>query len=78
MGASAVIIADYERNNVLNAFALSRGAQMNPLLIAKVGMEDSLLITRLMEKGAVTIDFQYENKAGGPAQVNNSSLNRWT
>lgn len=70
-GAGAVLVADSERNNVLNAFGFSWGAQMSPLPIAQVGMEDGKLIARLMEKGAVTIEFQYENKVSGPTQVNN-------
>lgn len=70
-GAGAVLVADSERNNVLNAFGFSWGAQMSPLPIAQVGMEDGKLITRLMEKGAVTVEFQYENKVSGPTQVNN-------
>jgi hypothetical protein len=70
-GASAVMISDNERNNVLNAFAFSWGAQTSPLPIAQIGMEDGKLITRLMEQGAVTIEFQYENKVSGPTQVNN-------
>jgi hypothetical protein len=70
-GAGAVLVADSERNNVLNAFGFSWGAQISPLPIAQVGMEDGRLITRLMEKGAVTVEFQYENKVSGPTQVNN-------
>lgn len=70
-GASAVMVSDSERNNVLNAFAFSWGAQTSPLPIAQIGMEDGKLITRLMEQGTVTIEFQYENKVSGPTQVNN-------
>jgi carboxypeptidase Q len=70
-GASAVIVADSERNNVLNAFAFTWGATTSPLPIAQVGMEDGKLIARLIEKGPVTIEFQYENKLRGPVQVQN-------
>jgi carboxypeptidase Q len=70
-GASAVIVVDTERNNVLNAFGFTWGAYLSPLPIAQVGMEDGKLIGRLMEKGAVTIEFQYENKVSGPVEVNN-------
>ncbi|MGA9770023.1 MAG: M20/M25/M40 family metallo-hydrolase [Blastocatellia bacterium] len=70
-GATAVLVAGSERNNVLNAFGFSWGAKMSSLPIAQVGMEDGKLITRLIEQGAVTIEFQYENKVSGPAQVNN-------
>jgi hypothetical protein len=71
VGASAVIVADNERNNVLNAFGFTWGAQLSPLPIAQVGMEDGKLIARLMQKAPVTIEFQYENKVSGPTQVNN-------
>ena len=70
-GASAVIIGDSERNNVLSAFAFTWGADLSPLPIAQVGMEDGKLIRRLMETGAVTIEFQYQNKVSGPTEVNN-------
>jgi carboxypeptidase Q len=69
-GASAVIVADSERNNVLNAFSFTWGTELSPLPIAQIGMEDGKLIGRLMEKGPVTIEFQYENKVGGPVEVN--------
>jgi Zn-dependent M28 family amino/carboxypeptidase len=39
--------------------------------MAQVGMEDGNLIARLMEKGPVAIEFQYENKVSGPTEVNN-------
>jgi carboxypeptidase Q len=70
-GAAAVIVADSERNNVLNAFGFTWGGTISPLPIAQVGMEDGKLIGRLMEEGPVTVEFQYENKVTGPLQVNN-------
>jgi carboxypeptidase Q len=70
-GASAILVADTERNNALNAFAFSWGAQTSPLPMAQVGMEDGKLIARLMEKEPVSIEFQYQNKVSGPTEVNN-------
>ncbi|HEX8088517.1 MAG TPA: M20/M25/M40 family metallo-hydrolase [Blastocatellia bacterium] len=70
-GAGAVIVADSERNNVLNAFGFTWGAALSPLPIAQIGMEDGKLIGRLLEKGPVIVEFQYENKVTGPLQVNN-------
>jgi carboxypeptidase Q len=70
-GAAAVIIADREPNNVLNAFSPGFGTGIAPLPIAQIGMEDDKLINRLMEKGPVTIEFQYENHITGPKEVNN-------
>jgi Zn-dependent M28 family amino/carboxypeptidase len=34
-------------------------------------MEDGKLIERLLAKGPVTVEFAYENRTGGPTQVNN-------
>lgn len=70
-GTAALIVSDSERNNVLNAFGFTWGGQTSPLPLAQVGMEDGQLIERLMAKGPVTIEFAYENRTGGPAQVNN-------
>ena len=70
-GAGAVVVGDTENNNVLNAFSFDWGAHINPLPVAQVGKEDARLIDRLMQNGAVTIEFEYQNKVSGPIQVNN-------
>jgi hypothetical protein len=70
-GAGAVVVEDNENNNVLNAFSLDWGAHINPLPVAQIGKEDARLIERLMQNGAVTIEFEYQNKVSGPIQVNN-------
>jgi carboxypeptidase Q len=70
-GAAAVIIGSNEPNNVLNAFNLNWGAKISPLPLAQVGMEDAKLIQRLLPQGAVTLEFQYENRTGGAAQDHN-------
>lgn len=70
-GAGAAVVGDFENNNVLNAFSLDWGARVSPLPIAQVGKEDAQLIARLMQQGAVTIEFDYQNKVSGPTQVNN-------
>lgn len=70
-GAGAVIVGDFENNNVLNAFSFDWGAHVSPLPVAQVGKEDARLIDRLMQGGAVTIEFDYQNKVSGPTQVNN-------
>jgi hypothetical protein len=71
VGARAVIFTDSENNNVLNAFSFDWGAHASPLPMAQIGMEDGKLINHLLEKGAVTLEFQYENKVSGPTEVNN-------
>jgi carboxypeptidase Q len=70
-GVGAAVVADFENNNVLNAFSLDWGAHASPLPLAQVGKEDARLIERLMQGGAVTVEFDYQNKVSGPTQVNN-------
>jgi carboxypeptidase Q len=70
-GASAVIIGSSDPANVLNAFNLNWGATLSPLPLAQVGMEDAKLIQRLLPQGAVTLEFQYENRTGGATQDHN-------
>ena len=70
-GAAAVIIGSGDPNNVLNAFNLNWGAKLSPLPLAQLGMEDAKLIGRLLSQGAVTLEFQYENRTGGMAQDHN-------
>jgi len=70
-GVLAVITADRERNNVLNAHDGLWGAKMYPLPAAEIGMEDAKLIRRELERGAVTIQLTIENKTSGATTVNN-------
>lgn len=70
-GAAAVVIGSNDANNVLNAFNLNWGAIISPLPLAQVGMEDAKLIGRLLSQGAVTLEFQYENRTGGATQDHN-------
>ncbi|HSE35753.1 MAG TPA: M20/M25/M40 family metallo-hydrolase [Blastocatellia bacterium] len=71
VGASAIIVTDNERNNVLNAFGFTWGAQLSTLPLAQIGMEDGKLIERLLAKGPVTLEFAFENRTSGPTEVNN-------
>jgi hypothetical protein len=71
-GAQALLMTDFEANNVLNAYGLTWGAATSPLPIAQIGLEDHKLITRLMEKGSpVSVEFQFSNRNTGPTEVNN-------
>ncbi|MBZ5654755.1 MAG: M20/M25/M40 family metallo-hydrolase [Acidobacteriia bacterium] len=70
-GVVAVITADREKNNVLNAHDLLWGARMLPVPAAEVGMEDGKLIQRELEHGPVTIQLSLENKISGETKVNN-------
>jgi hypothetical protein len=70
-GAAAAVVGSTDPNNVLNAFSLNWGARISPLPLAQIGMEDTTLIQRLLAQGAVTVEFQYENRTGGAAVDNN-------
>ncbi len=70
-GAAAVVIGSSDPNNVLNAFNLNWGARISPLPLAQLGMEDAKLIQRLLTQGAVTVEFQYENRTGGATEDHN-------
>jgi carboxypeptidase Q len=70
-GALALMMTDSEANNVLNAYGLTWGAETSPLPTAQIGMEDTRLIVRLMEKGPVSVEFQFTNRNTGPTEVNN-------
>lgn len=70
-GVLAVITPDRERNNVLNAHDSLWGARLLPIPAAEIGMEDSKLIQRELERGAVTIQMTIENKTSGEMKVNN-------
>ncbi|HVG28606.1 MAG TPA: M20/M25/M40 family metallo-hydrolase [Pyrinomonadaceae bacterium] len=70
-GAAGVLFPDREANNAFNAFSLNWGAKISPLPIAGVGMEDADLLSRLLEKGAATVEFQLDNQTGGAAQTAN-------
>jgi carboxypeptidase Q len=70
-GVLAVITPDREKSNVLNAHDGLWGAKLVPLPVAEVGMEDSRLIQRELERGPVTIQLMIENKTSGETIVNN-------
>ncbi|HEX8650151.1 MAG TPA: M20/M25/M40 family metallo-hydrolase [Pyrinomonadaceae bacterium] len=70
-GAQAIMMTDFDSNNVLNAFGLTFSAETSALPVAQVGSEDAKLIMRLAEKGKVSVEFQFTNKNTGPVEVNN-------
>jgi carboxypeptidase Q len=71
VGVLAVIVPDREQNNVLNAHGAMWGAKLLPLPGAEVGMEDSKMIQRDLERGPVTIQLTIDNKTSGEMTVNN-------
>jgi hypothetical protein len=70
-GAKAVLWQDFTANNGLNALSPSWDARVINLPAGQVGMEDGKFIKRLLEKGSVTVEFNYQNHVTGPTQVNN-------
>lgn len=70
-GALGVVFSDHDRNNVLNATDPNWGSNLFALPGAQLGMEDSQLIRRSLEKGPVRLQFELHNTTTGPTQVNN-------
>ena len=72
LGAQALVLPDAVPNNVLGDWLdIDNGkGKILPLPIAELGMEDALLIRRLLSKGPVTIGFSYENQISGPVSSN--------
>jgi hypothetical protein len=70
-GALAVLIPDRYENNTIIARKAAIDNAITALPVAALGLEDNLLISRLLEKGSVKIEFQYENKTPGQIPVNN-------
>lgn len=70
-GAQAVLLPDRENNNVLNTSVGGWDCHTAPLPVVRVGMEDSKLIFRLLEKGPVTLELNIENRVTGPTEAIN-------
>jgi carboxypeptidase Q len=73
LGAQALLLPDAVSNNVLGDWLdLDNGkGEVLPLPVAEIGMEDSLLIRRLLARERVIIGFSYENQISGPVTSNN-------
>lgn len=72
LGAQALLLPDAVPNNVLGDWVdIDNGeGRILPMPMAEIGMEDALLIRRLLVKGPVTIGFSYENQISGPVSSN--------
>ena len=53
------------------ATSLTVGGRLANFPVAQVGLEDSLLIKRLLDKGPVTIHFAFKNRIRAATEVNN-------
>lgn len=72
-GALAVVYPDRDKSNVLNAHAIGWHAEIAPLPVIEIGMEDAGLIRRFLtdSKQAVKLRLEAQNTITGPTQVNN-------
>jgi carboxypeptidase Q len=72
VGALAVLLVEGSENNIIRSDPLSNGARIVELPVGQVGMEDGLLMERLLGKGQVVkISIDLQNKVSGPTIVNN-------
>lgn len=70
-GAIAVVLPDRVSNNALNATNGEWSDHIKPIPVAQIGMEDAALIRRYLERGAVRLELELQDKVSGPLQVNN-------
>jgi carboxypeptidase Q len=69
-GAAAVLMVASLPNNVISTGDLGWRGEVGPLVMASVGLEDGRMLMRRLEKGPVSVEFEYQNKVTGPEQVN--------
>ena len=73
-GAVAVLLADnLQINNVLGGWVDNDNyhGRVLPLPVAEIGQEDNKLILRLLKRGPLRLQFEYQNRVTGPVPVNN-------
>jgi len=58
-------------NGAENASSITFGGALSNFPIAQIGLEDSLLIKRLLDKGPVTVHFAFKNRIRPTTEVNN-------
>jgi carboxypeptidase Q len=71
LGAVAILVRGSTENNVTTSWDDTWGGTLEPLPVLEIGMEDGMLVQRLLGNGPVTIELQCENKLSGPTVVNN-------
>ena len=69
-GAQAALMVGSLPNNVVSTGDLGWRGEIGPLVMASVGLEDGQMLVRWLEKGPVSVEFEYQNKITGPEQVN--------
>jgi carboxypeptidase Q len=68
-GARAALLVASLPNNVVGTGDLGWRGELGPLVMASVGLEDGSMLMRWLEKGPVSVEFEYQNKTTGPEQV---------
>jgi len=66
----AVLLVGGE-NGTESTTALTFDGAISPYPVAQVGLEDVLLMKRMLEKGPVTVEFSYKNRIRKNVEVNN-------
>jgi carboxypeptidase Q len=70
-GAMALLVHTDRPNQVLRTSAPTDGGELLALPVASIGMEDALLIRRLLGAGAVELSLRLENRISGPVTLEN-------
>jgi carboxypeptidase Q len=70
LGAKAVLLTG-SANGTQNAGSLSFKGELAAFPVAQIGLEDELLIRRLLEAGPVTIHFAFKNRIRPATEVDN-------
>jgi len=70
LSPQAVLITG-RANGTQNASSLAIGGELSKFPVAQIGLEDSLLIRRFLERGPVTIQFSFKNRVRPTTEVNN-------
>jgi carboxypeptidase Q len=58
-------------NGTQNALLLTTGGQISDMPVAQLGLEDDLLIKRMLDKGPVTVQFSFKNRIRRNVEVQN-------
>jgi carboxypeptidase Q len=69
--APKAVLLTGSANGTQNADSISFNGEMAAFPVAQVGLEDELLIKRLLETGPVTVHFSFKNRVRPATEVNN-------
>ncbi len=69
--APRAVLLTGRANGTQNAGSISFNGQMAPFPVAQIGLEDELLIKRLLETGPVTVHFSFKNRVRPATEVDN-------